>query len=514
VGQLLCRVPFMTAVAFLTLLAGARAGAAQAEPGDTAPTAVSGDGQAAGVGLPDTAAGEMASAYLEAFNSGSDTALERFFTTYCSATALARVPAAARAARHKPIQEQLGHLEVRKVLEARSDALGLLAQSRGGDWLRVGFELEPAPPHGLLGIRIEPADSPDEAQARPPATDAELVSAIDSILDKLLPRDEFSGVVLVARGDRTLYLRAVGLADRGLGVPNRTGTAFNLGSLNKLFTAIAVGQLIEAGKLDPADTIGKLLPNYPNQAAAKVTVRQLLEMRSGIGDFFGERFEATPKDKIRALSDYLPLFADQPLAFEPGTQNLYSNGGYLVLGLIVEKISGQSYFDYVREHLFKPLGMLSTDSFEADAVVPNLAMGYQRSGPGGPLRANIYSRPARGSSAGGGYSTAEDMLRFGRALERGSLLRPETVRVVFGEMWPATPGPELKAGRIGGAWAGGAPGINAFLETDARTEITIVSLANLSPPAAGRVARTISAWLSPPRAGAQSGDAAPGPPHP
>ena len=343
-----------------------------------------------------------------------------------------------------------------------------------------------------------PRSADSDAGVRP-ATDAELAKAIDAFVTPLVGNDEFSGVVLVARGITPIYLRAFGLADRGLGVPNRTDTKFNLGSINKLFTEIAVGQLLEAGKLSLTDTIGAFLPDYPNrEAAAKVTVRQLLEMTSGIGDFFGDRFQTTPKSRLRGNADYLPLFADKPLEFAPGTSNHYSNGGFVVLGLIIGKASGQDYYDYVLEHIFKPLGMAATDSYDADAVVANLASGYARPEPAAPLRSNIYTRPARGSAAGGGYSTAEDMLRFSLALQSGKLLKPETVRAVFGEMRPEHPSGDLLAGRISGGWAGGAPGVNAFFEVDARAGTTIVALANLSPPSAGRVARRISSWLQPP----------------
>ena len=210
-----------------------------------------------------------------------------------------------------------------------------------------------------------------------------------------------------------------------------------------------------------------------------------------------ERFHAMPKDRLRTITDYLPLFADKPLLFEPGTTQEYSNGGYVILGLIIEKSSGQDYYAYVREHIFEPLGMASTDSYDADAVVPNLALGYTRPRQGEPLRSNVYTRPARGSSAGGGYSTAEDMLRFSLALRGGTLLKPETVRAVFGGLWPTVPSPELLSGRISGGWAGGAPGINANLEVDAKAGTTIVVLANLDPPAATRVARKIRSWLRP-----------------
>ena len=133
----------------------------------------------------------------------------------------------------------------------------------------------------------------------------------------------------------------------------------------------------------------------------------------------------------------------------------------------------------------------------ADAVVPNLAMGYSRPRPGEAPRNNIYTRPARGSFAGGGYSTAEDMLRFSLVLQGGTFLKPETVRAVFGESGPAAPGKGLLSGRVGRGWAGGAPGINTALEVDSKAGTTVVVLANLDPPAATRVARKIRSWLRP-----------------
>lgn len=175
-----------------------------------------------------------------------------------------------------------------------------------------------------------------------------------------------------------------------------------------------------------------------------MTVRHLLEMTSGIGDFFGDRYESTPKEKIRSLKDYLPLFADKPLEFEPGTRNRYSNGGYVVLGLIIEKVSGVDYYTYVREHIFKPAAMLDSDSYEKDASIPNRALGYMRDGSS--WKPNYETLPGRGSSAGGGYSTAHDLLKYTMALKEGTL----------GEANEETRG--------GFGIAGGAPGLNASLE--------------------------------------------------
>ena len=224
-------------------------------------------------------------------------------------------------------------------------------------------------------------------------------------------------------------------------------------------------------------------------------------MTSGVGDFFGERFDAMPKDRFRTNADFLPMFAGNPLAFEPGSRRRYSNGGYVVLGAIVEKVSGQSYYDFVREHIFLPAGMTNTDSFEADLPVPNLAEGYTReSGSGGqgttePRRKNIYSRPARGSAAGGGYSTAEDLLRFTSALLADKLLSPAYTDWYLSGVEPGKGAPPPRAkGAVG--WSGGAPGINAELEADLSTGYIVIVLGNYDPPAAGTVARAIRRVLS------------------
>ncbi len=331
-------------------------------------------------------------------------------------------------------------------------------------------------------------------------SESELAKELDTMLDRRLADDSFSGAVLIAKDGSPVYQRALGLANRQDKTPNRIDTKFNLGSINKIFTHLAIGQLIEAGKISLDDTIGKHLPDYPNrQAAEKVTIEHLIKMQSGIGDFFGQKYEAMPKNRLRTINDYLALFADQPLLFEPGSSRRYSNGGYIVLGAIIEKVTGQTYYDYVREHLFRPAEMSETDSYEADAIVPNLATGYtRRSDQGAVLVSNIYTRPARGSSAGGGYSTVDDLLRFSLALTRNKFLSPEFTRWVMGGEKPtrnsgtgkpASSQPSRGRGGIG--WAGGAPGINAALELDLDRGYTVIVLSNLDPPSAENVAEQI-----------------------
>jgi CubicO group peptidase (beta-lactamase class C family) len=182
------------------------------------------------------------------------------------------------------------------------------------------------------------------------------------------------------------------------------------------------------------------------------------------------------------LQDYLPLFADQPLLFEPGTKSQYSNGGFIVLGLIIEKVTGQDYYKYVKQHVFDVAGMTDTESYFSSQEVPNRAEGYTLEVSKDQQRHNnAFSRPERGSSAGGGYSTLHDMLKFTEALKNGKLkmYSPETGKPAQGALG------------IGG----GAPGINAALDFDPQTGNAIIVLANYDPPAAMKVAMQLRQWM-------------------
>ena len=451
--------------------------------------------------LPDTVAGKRVASYLEAFNSG-ETQMKEFFLANVSPGSLALRPVEERLQFYRQMQSETGGLALRQVVRSSEAGVVILVQARTGGWFELTFQFEPAPPHRLEGLGIDEAEPPDPDAGPAPQTLAGLTGAIDKLLDTKVQSDEFSGVALVARDGRPVYQRAVGLASREFQVPNRLDTKFNLGSINKVFTRIAVAQLAASGKLALDDPLGKFLPGYPNaEAREKVTVRHLLDMTSGIGDFFGEKYEATPKDRLRTNADYLPLFADEPLLFPPGSQRRYSNGGYVVLGAIIEKASGQTYYDYVREHLFQPASMDDTDSFEADVPTPNLACGYTRRWDGqerdsGPRRTNIYTRPARGSSAGGGYSTADDLLQFTRALAENKLLPEAWTRWMLTGRDPQAPVPAAPAPRGGLGFAGGAPGINADVELDLDAGWTVIVLSNYDPPSAQRVAKRIRGWLA------------------
>jgi len=314
------------------------------------------------------------------------------------------------------------------------------------------------------------------------------IDQITAAVDKAAAEEKFSGVVLVAKDGTPLLSRAWGMADPAKGIANRPDTKFNLGSINKIFTHVAIGQLAAAGKLSLSDTIAKYLPDLNVPSADKITIEQLLQHRSGLGDIFGPKFMES-HGSLRKLSDYVPLFAGAPLSFEPGSDQKYSNAGFVILVLIIEKVSGQSYYDYIRDHITKPAGMTDTASYAVDDNVPNRAVGLTKRGPDGPLdkrQNNINTLPARGSSAGGGYSTAADMLRFSQALLADKLLPKRWTDWLFNGKLDA-PGPR----NIG--IAGGAPGINAVLEI--APPYTVVVMSNFDPPAAMEVGTEVRKLL-------------------
>ena len=332
-------------------------------------------------------------------------------------------------------------------------------------------------------------------------SEEQFTAQLESLIDKAALADSFSGAALVAKDGKTIFQKAVGFANKETRLPNKIGTRFNLGSINKSFTSIAIAQLAQRGKLRYSDTVARHLPDYANKAVAeKVTIHQLLTHSSGLGDYLNSESLA----RVKTLRDLLPLFVNQPLLFEPGESLQYSNSGYVVLGLIIERLSGRSYYDYVKENIFKPAGMTKTDSYELNQKVEDLAVGYTSMSREGPQRgtrtANTSTLAGKGSSAGGGYSTVEDMLKFANALSANKLLSPEFTEIVFtagGINKPAGPGraygfmqSQMNGVRIVGN-GGGGPGVNAVFRIYFGRGYTVVVLSNYGPPSGQEIAGKI-----------------------
>jgi CubicO group peptidase (beta-lactamase class C family) len=321
-------------------------------------------------------------------------------------------------------------------------------------------------------------------------TQADAVAALADHARERAVADEFAGAVLVARHGKVLLQDAWGRADRKAGTANTPATRFRIGSMNKMFTAVATMQLVEAHKLALDDPIGQHLPGYPNkEVAAKVTVRHLLTHTGGTSDIFGPELEEH-RLQLREHRDYLRLYGRRGLTHAPGARFEYSNYGFVLLGALIEQVSGMSYYDYVDERVFGRAGMRSTGSLPESVDVPNRAVGYTRSSPSGPWVPNTDTLPWRGTAAGGGYSTVGDLLRFAQALGSGRLISKATLAEAthpnqqqYGYGFDVRGQGPLRSFGHGG----GAPGMNGELRVFPELGYVVVGLSNLDPPAASEL---------------------------
>ena len=310
------------------------------------------------------------------------------------------------------------------------------------------------------------------------------------------PLDRFSGAALVARDGELRFAGAYGQADRERGIPNTIETRFRIGSMNKMFTAVATLQLVEAGKLALDDTVGKHLRGYPNKdVATKVTVRHLLTHTGGTGDIFGPEYDRN-RLQLREHADYVRLYGSRAPNFEPGSRFEYSNYGFVLLGAIIEAVSGQSYYDYVREHVFGPAGMTSTDSLPESEEVANRSIGYMRSGSAQSWQPNTDWLPWRGTAAGGGYSTVGDVARFADALTSHELLSAASTELLTTGKVALGPGVSYAFGFVDfrdkdGNGSVGTQRRRAWHERRPEdlpeVRYVVVVLANFDPPTAQRI---------------------------
>jgi D-alanyl-D-alanine carboxypeptidase len=328
-----------------------------------------------------------------------------------------------------------------------------------------------------------------------PAGESAFVTALRARLAAETAAETFAGAVLVTRGGQTLFERACGLADIARRIPNTLSTQFRVGSMNKMLTAVAVLQLVQAGKVDLGASFGTYVTGYPNAAmASKATIHHLLTHTGGTGDIFGPQFTANRLD-LRDTEDYLKLYGTRSLLFEPGAQFAYSNYGFMLLGAVIERVTGMSYDHYVATHVLAPAGMTATGAAPEDSFVPDRAVGYMRQG--GVLVSNAPTLPYRGTPAGGWYSTVGDFERFATALLEHRLLDPAHTALLLGGKVQMGQSPFLKyaygfmdriqAGRRFVGHGGSAPGMNGELTFEPDGGYTIVVLSNFDPFAATQI---------------------------
>lgn len=259
---------------------------------------------------------------------------------------------------------------------------------------------------------------------------------ISQIIEEHDQAQSFSGSILVDNQEHT-YTQSFGYADRSNAIKNNANTRFGIASGCKIFTAVAVCQLVQEGRLTFETLLKDCTDDENPQFDPNITVHQLLTHSSGIPDYFDEDttddFEALwqeiPNYQICTPKDFLPLFQDRPMKFKPGERFHYNNAGYILLGLIVEKISGMEFTKYVEQNIFQRCGMEESGYYRLDQLPPNTALGYIDEGSS--WRTNIYSLPVQGGPDGGAFTTVRDMQRFWNALFENRLLDPRMTELLL-----------------------------------------------------------------------------------
>jgi CubicO group peptidase (beta-lactamase class C family) len=426
--------------------------------------------------------------WLDAFNSGDAAHISAFWQRYGKAGTEDRVSGDIR------LRQMTGGMTIERVVEETETHLVVRMKENRGAWSESIMDLVSTDPPIVAALMGHPI-SPPESSANSAASDGDLAAKVGEHTAALSGLDEFSGAVLVAHSGKIVFEQAWGMADMARQIKNSPDTQFCIGSMNKMFTAVAVLQLVQQGKLALDRPIVTWWPDYPNKGlAARVTIRELLSHTGGTGDIFMPEYEAH-REETRTLADYVKLYGNRPPAFEPGTRWEYSNYGFILLGRIIELVTRESYDAYVREHVYLSAGMLRTDARPETDRVEGRAVGYTRGSSG--LVPNTNQMPWSGTSAGGGYSTVHDLFLFAEALQAGKLLSPELLR-------EATRGSALRSDYGFGFYAlsdgayghgGGAPGINGELHILPQSGYVLVALANRDPRLATNMVDFITSIL-------------------
>lgn len=446
--------------------------------------------------LPETPAGQRTGEFLAAYNAGDSASLLRLAERSYEAGALSSAGGPEGVVRRFMEMHALyGPAALDSVVAASPHQLeAWLRGTRTSAWTMVRLSTDSAAPHGITRISIGRGFSPPFAASRlPRGLTAEAIGRrIDADVERMTAAGYFSGAVMVTRNDSVLLSRGYGYADERRALPIRPDTRFRIASLGKMFTAVAVLQLVDAGRLSMDDTVARVLPGVVDRVASRITIRHLLTHSSGLGEL-GPALDSV-MSAAPSATEIARHFADTTLAFEPGTRWEYSNRGYVLLGAIIERVTGQNYYEYVRDRVFIPAGMTST-SFEAPAgtATPLSFFRALRDSEFHTQRAPVVSAldDRRGNPAGGAVSTVGDLTRFVRALDSGVLLRSETAArmtrnaLVGPETRPWGLGVEVGGEGVSAEWGhhGGSVGVSARLIVLPGRRATIVVLSNFDTAA-------------------------------
>jgi len=450
--------------------------------------------------IPDTTAGLQLRNWLDAFNSSDPEAIAAFQRTKVAGPE--RPPEIMR-----EFRRETGGFTLVRIESAESEKITAVLEERDwpGAFVRLTMEIDQSTAGKIKPFGIQRAAAPAGIPPIQRMNEAELLAALKAKLESNSGANgslAFSGAVRVARQGKPVFDFVSGQADREKGVANTIDTKFRIGSMNKMMTAVSILQLVDAGKIRLDAPIGTYLTKYPNKdLASRVTVKHLLTHTGGTGDIFGPEF-AKHRLKLCEHSDYVALYGGRDVAFPPGERFAYSNYGFLLLGAIVEAVTGQSYYDYVREHIYSPAAMTDSGSLPETSDVPKRSVGYTTMGPAGPkpLGPNTDTLPCRGTAAGGGYSSVGDLIRFSDSLKEGKILDLNLLAEATQAQAPnGSYGYGFIIGHVNGTkrfgHGGGAPGMAAELLVLPELGYSVAIASNTDSQFAMRITEFLAARL-------------------
>jgi CubicO group peptidase (beta-lactamase class C family) len=449
--------------------------------------------QAPTVKLPDTVPGKLMGEWLSLCSAPKLEQLTKWDAEHYSDEVFKFISAEKAGSDDVKECTETGGYRVVEVLDSKPDHIRVLVVTNKTDaWSNLSLRLDKNQADKIAGFGGGPAAPPESALPKD-LSDAAIASAINSSADNLEKAGQFSGIIMVARDGKPILTKTEGYADRAGKTQFTPSSQFTIGSMGKMFTATAIGQLVDQGKLSYDDVVGKFFPEYANKTVReKVTVGMLLSHTAGLKDFLGRRTPEMMKNGVKRASEFVPLFEKDDLRFEPGTSWSYSNAGLALAGAIVEKVSGEDYPDYIRKHIFEPAGMKDSDPNNIPGMRPHQVVPYTHMSREGPTPDWHEAEHDIGSPAGGAISTAADLVRFADALRSGKLVSKATFTKMAQEHGKGPGGNSYGYameidnlyGRTVVGHGGGFPGVSTHLYMVLDSPYTVVVLANQDPPAA------------------------------
>lgn len=454
---------------------------------------------------------EIVNDFLKAVNSGDRKSMQDFLFKHYDQNVLKRIPLFAVVSLNMAFYYESGGVgyDLIQIDPVEGNLISIELNNKLTDnQLKFTVPTSGAPQYKInqfIKSELIPSSNKDKSEKQ--LNDNEIIARLGKAIKKLQEDEEFSGAIIVAKDGQILLKEALGMASKSYESSNRTDTKFNIASVGKMFTGLAITQLVEQGKLSFDDPISKYVSSewLNPEISSKIQVKHLLTHTSGLGDYFRDAYAQCKIPFFRDLEDYKSLVVDDNLNFEPGARFSYSNTGMLLLGVVIENVTNVKYFNYLKKNLFEPVGMFNTDGYDKDYPVINRATGYTKVYENGEVKWNNhqFTRIMRGSPSGGIYSTVEDLMIFDEAIRTNMLLSAEYTDILIKGR------PELNVSFHGYGFfnaegvagrelshKGDGQGMNCHFKMFLDSGYTYIVLSNYSPPSANIVAKIIDQLIS------------------